>query len=285
MERLMTSELYALGKFMHDFQSYIAKRRADTGHRRTQVQNYAYINDIDLQRQLNELDIAHHAVSVGLQAWRLMEGRKLKSHARELGRENERISKIWAEVCVEFNHSILPIKLLMSQRSFFEPYDGQSGTFFGLSGSGCTLPASTLRFLFGCGIGALDNGHVPYLTLLRAFNGLTRGILERVSQIPEALLHWQRSAEITEDRAGILAARDISAAIFAMMKSSLDWDDTEIMKEIRRYHEHLDVDWGSSEIQKRVKAIEIFMTSNLYRANGRPIQEIDAEVRKLYTIF
>ena len=222
---------------------------------------------------------------MGLQAWRLVEGRKLQAHAHDVGRENERISKVWAEVCVAFNHSVLPIKLMNTQRSFFEPYDGQSGTFFGLSGAGCALPASTLRFLFGRGIGALDHGHVPYLTLLRAFNGLTRGLLERVSKIPEALLHWQRSAEITEDRAGILAARDISAAIFAIMKSSLDWDDGEIMKEIRRYHENLDVDWGSSEIQKRVKSIEIFMTSNLYRANGRPIQEVDGEVRKLYTIF
>ena len=270
---------------MFDFQSYVQKRRADADHRPTKVQNYAYILDIDLQRQLSQLDIAHHAVKLGLQAWRLFEGRKLQSHAHDIARDNERVSKTWLEVCYTFNHAALPIKSIATQHSLFEAYGGDDGTFFGISGTALTLPSNSLKFLFGRGIGALDNGHVPYLTLLRAINGMTRGLFEFATQIPEALLHWQRSADITEDRAGILAARDISAAIFGIMKSELDWEDTEIMQEIRRYHEHLDVDWGNDKVKKRVQAIELFMTSDLYRAAGRPIGEIDNEVKKLYAFF
>ena len=271
---------------MFDFQSYVQKRRVDGGHKTAKIQNYAYIQDIDLQRQLSGLDIAHHAVKLGLQAWRMLQGRKLQSHARDIARSNERISRIWLEVCYEFNHGSLPLKLISTQHAMFEPYGGDEGTFFGISGTACSLPTTTLKFLFGRGIGALDNGHVPYLTLLRALNGATRGLFEFASQIPEALLHWQRSADITEDRAGILAARDISAAIFAIMKSELpDWEDSEIMQEIRRYHEKLDVDWGNADVKKRVQAVEMFMTSDLYRSGGRPIGEIDEDVRKLYSIF
>ena len=70
------------------------------------------------------------------------------------------------------------------------------------------------------------------------------------------------------------------------MKSELpDWEDSEIMKEIRRYHEKLDVDWGNAEVKKRVQAVEMFMTSDLYRSGGRPIGEIDESVRKLYALF
>ena len=271
---------------MFDFQSYVQKRRVDGDYKPVKIQNYAYIQDIDLQRQLGGFDLTHHAVKMGLQAWRFLEGRKLQSHTKDVSHGNERVSKIWLEVCYDFNHSALPLKLMPQQRFLFEPYGGDEGTFFGLSGSACSLPTTTLKFLFGRGMGALDNGHVPYLTLLRALNGATRGFLEFASQIPEALLHWQRSANITEDRAGILAARDISAAIFAIMKSELpDWEDAEIMKEIRRYHEKLDVDWGNAEVKKRVQAVELFMTSDLYRSGGRPIGEIDESVRKLYAIF
>ena len=80
-----------------------------------------------------------------------------------------------------------------------------------------------------------------------------------------------------------MACRDLSAAIFSIMRMSLDWESDEIMREIRRYHEKRDVDWGSRDIEKRVRALEAFAGSSLFLpSGGRDINEVDETVRKMY---
>ncbi len=270
-----------------DFQSYVSCRRADGAHRPTRVQNYAYLEDIERQRQLADIHILHKALSIGMQAWRYTEGRRLQNQAVELNHKGvAHIVRAWADVCFGFEHDTMPIKVLPTQQSFFEAYGSDDGVFFALSGPACSLSVSQLKFLFGRGIGALDNGHVTYLTLRRFADGLTRGLVGVAEQLPEALLHWYRSAQITQDRAGLLACRDISSAIFVLMKSSLDWSDTEIMREIRRYHEKLDVDWGTDEIEKRVQALQLFASSRIYqKMGGVPIEQIDSEVSKIFSFW
>ena len=270
-----------------DFQSYVSCRRADGAHRPTRVQNYAYLEDIERQRQLSDIHILHKALAIGLRAWRYTEGRRLQNSAVELNHQGvAHIVRTWADVCFAFSHDTLPIRIIPQQQAFFEPYGSDDGIFFGLSGPACSLAVSQLKFLFGRGIGALDNGHVTYLTLRRYVNGLTRGLLGIAEQVPEALLHWYRSAQITQDRAGLLACRDISSAIFVLMKSELDWTEGEIMREIRRYHEKLDVDWGNDEIEKRIKALELFASSRIYqKMGGNPIEQVDAEVSKIFSFW
>lgn len=271
---------------MFDFQSYVQRRQANPSKSPIRIQNYAYIKDIEHLRDIAENDILRQAVYLGLQAWQFAEGKKLQKHSKEVGKTNERISLTWNDVCFLFTHSPHTLKIVPTQKTLFEAYGNNDGVFFGLSPEACTLPNPTLKFLFGRGIGALDNSHVPYITLQRFFDSATRGLWDIATTIPDALIHWRRSAEITEDRAGIIAARDISAAIFAIMRMTLDWDNAEIMREIRRYHEGLDVDWGEPEVEKRIKAIEIFMKSNIYQhSGGLPMNEIDEQVSKIYDIF
>ncbi len=275
-----------LSLYMFDFQSYVQRRQANPSRIPVRIQNYAYIEDIEHLRQISEHDLIHQAVSLGLRAWQFAEGRKLKSKSKPIDESFERISKAWLETCFTFNHQSLLLKFIPTQRRLFESYGGQDGVFFGLSNDAVNLPSPSLKFLFGRGIGALDNGHVPYLTLSRFFDDMTRGLWNFAAQIPDALIHWRRSAEITEDRAGLLASRDISAAIMSMMRMNLDWDNAEIMREIRRYHEGLDVDWGDPEIEKRVKALEIFMKSCIYlRSGGLSMDETDAQVSQIFGIF
>ena len=273
---------------MFDFQSYVLRQQANSSKVPVRLQNYAYIEDIERLRKLASSDLVRQAMSLGIQAWRLAQGRRVQAQSREIGRveQGERISKTWSEVCYLLGHTPLNLRLVPAQETLFEAYGEAESAFFGISGAACSLPTTTLRFLFGRGIGALDNGHVPYLTLERFLTAATRGLWTKATMIPDALLHWQRFADITEDRAGMMAARDISAAIMGMMKQNLDWDDAEIMREIRRYHEKLDVDWGTPEIEKRVKALELFTESNLYRTTGgRPIDQIDEGVKEIFGLF
>ena len=273
---------------MFDFQSYVLRQQANANKAPVRLQNYAYIEDIERLRKLASSDLVRQAMSLGIQAWRLAQGRRVQSKSREVTRADhgERITKAWSETCYLFGHTPLNLRHVATQETLFEAYGEAESVFFGISGATCSLPTTTLKFLFGRGIGALDNGHVPYLTLERFMTSATRGLWTKATKIPDALLHWQRFADITEDRAGMMAARDISAAIMGMMKQKLDWDDGEIMREIRRYHEKLDVDWGMPEIEKRVKALELFTESNLYRTTGgRPIDQIDEGVKEIFGLF
>ena len=268
---------------MFDFQSYVQRRQANPQKSPIRIQNYAYIEDIEHLRHIANNDIMKQAIYLGLQAWSFAEGKRLQKKARNIDKSLERISLTWNDVCFLFTHSPLPLKIIPIQQTLMEAYGDNEGVFFGLSPDACTLPASTLKFLFGRAIGALDNNHVPYITLQRFFDSATHGLWDIATTIPDALIHWHRSADITEDRAGTLASRDISAAILAIMRMKLDWDNDEIMREIRRYHEGLDVDWGEPEIEKRIKAIEIFMKSNIYlHTGGLSMQDVDDQVRKLF---
>lgn len=268
-----------------DFQSYILKRKADSNKTVIHMQNYAYLGDIERRRQLSQLDVVQHLVSLGLQAWKTFEGRKIQAQTAELPADDKR-AHLWADVCFDFQHAPLPLKLYPPQKSFLEPFGGFEGTFFTVSPSTAVLPKNVLKFIFGRGIGALDNDHIPWLTLSRFANHLTRGLFDKATQIPELLLHWRRCADITEDRAGLLAARDISAAIFAIMKCELDWNDDEILKEIQRYHHKQDVDWGELRVEKRVRALEAFMQSRLYlKYSGCDMAQVDRIVSGVYSIF
>ncbi|MBQ1926215.1 MAG: hypothetical protein II180_08870 [Proteobacteria bacterium] len=268
-----------------DFQSYIQRREADPGRNAVRLQNYAYIEDIEHLRKLSDRDLIQMGISFGLQAWHIAEGYRLRNRSRALGgmKGEDRIAKNWLEVCYYFDHQNLVLNIIPKQKNFFEAYAGSDGAFFGISQAGCGLPNNAQKFVFGRGIGALDNGHVPYLTLGRFFDAMTRGLLGKASQIPDTFLHWRLAADITEDRAGLLACRDLSAAIFSIMRMSLDCESDEIMREIRRYHEKRDVDWGSRDIEKRVRALEAFAGSSLFLpSGGRDINEVDETVRKMY---
>lgn len=271
---------------MFDFQSYVQRRQANPSKSPIRIQNYAYIEDIEHLRNISKSDILRQTVYLGLQAWQFAEGKKMQKKSQNIGKSCERISLIWNEVCFAFTHSPHTLKIIPTQTTPFEAYGNNDGVFFGISPDACSMPTSTLKFLFGRGIGALDNSHIPYITLQRFFDSATHGLWDIATSIPDALIHWRRSAEITEDRAGILASRDISSAIFGVMRMELDWDNEEIMREIRRYHEGLDVDWGENDVEKRIKAIELFMKSNIYQhSGGLPMNEIDAQVKKIYDIF
>ncbi len=271
---------------MFDFQSYVERREANPGRKSIRLQNYAYIDDIENLREIADNEIICQAVSLGLQAWQFAEGKKLRKSAKDVDKKLERVSLAWKEVCFQLGHSGQMLKIIPTQENLFEVYGDNEGTLFVISGKACNLSTPALKFLFGRGLGALDNGHVPYLTLQRFFDSATRGLWGKAVQIPESLLHWRRSAEITKDRAGILASRDISAAILVIMQTSLDWDVSEIMREIRRYHDGLDVDWGEPEIEKRVRAIECFMKSRLYlRSSGLPMSDVDKMVQDIYRVL
>ena len=81
-----------------------------------------------------------------------------------------------------------------------------------------------MRFLLGHELGHALSGHAVYQTLLRRLLGLT-GVLYAlpggalgVRAITAALMEWSRKAELSADRAGLLAAQNPAAATRVHMK-------------------------------------------------------------------
>lgn len=269
-----------MGEF--DFQSYVLKRRADISQKPVTVCNYAYIEDIERTRQISRNPLIEQAAQLGLEAWKYLRARRIQKSSKAVV-SGERVARVWADVCYRFHHVPLPLRILPMQKNLLDVHGGEDGVVFTLSPVALVLPNGALQFLFGRGIGALDNGHVPWLTLVGVMDGVMRGMLRVAAQVADLALHWRVSAEITEDRAGILSCRDISSAIFVLMRMNLDWGDDEIMREIRRYHEGKKVDWGCRDVALRVKALELFMGSRIYvGSGGREIEEIDDAVKKLF---
>ncbi|MBO5752909.1 MAG: hypothetical protein J6S69_04345 [Proteobacteria bacterium] len=102
---------------MFDFQSYVLRQQANSSKVPVRLQNYAYIEDIERLRKLASSDLVRQAMSLGIQAWRLAQGRRVQAQSREIGRveQGERISKTWSEVCYLLGHTPLNLRLVPAQ--------------------------------------------------------------------------------------------------------------------------------------------------------------------------
>ena len=247
---------------MFDFQTFVARKKP-SGTPFVRVKDYAFREDIQRLRQLSEIPLLPTILQKSLQAWNLTE----RLHLRHISKSvsiDRRTAACWQTVCADMGTQQHEARIIPGQKQFVVPYGDGRTLFFGLSPECCALPTAPLRFAFGCGIGAAENGHVPYITLARLADRLTHGLYDRAKTIADALLRWQQAASITQDRAGLIASRDMSAAMFIIMRSTCDWSDEEIMTEIRRFHAGQDVDFGSREAEMRIQALTLFKNSAFY---------------------
>ena len=94
------------------------------------------------------------------------------------------------------------------------------------SGAIDALTDDEVLFLIGHEMGHIKSGHVLYYQIAsclplvgQIIGNLTLGIGNLLSMgLQAALTHWQRSSELTADRAGLLACQDRDATLRSMMK-------------------------------------------------------------------
>lgn len=159
-----------------------------------------------------------------------------------------------------------------------------------------------LTFVIGHECGHIQNGHVVYLTTLSILTRVASLVLGPLVQPAlVALQTWSRAAEITCDRAGLLCARDVSAATSAFSKLTIGsmklYDQLNIEEFLRQIDEQKDSYGRMSEllkshpyIPKRIKAAKLFSESEVYRKpggllGGIEMSELDKQVAELVKVL
>lgn len=161
-----------------------------------------------------------------------------------------------------------------------------------------------LTAALGHQLGHIQNGHVPYTTALHYVSHAAVFFVRWMVQPATMTLRaWARRAEITCDRAGLLASRDLEASLMAMVKLELgarasEFDAAEYLREppvpgakgvFGRFTELFRT---NPLLPKRITALRAFADGALYAQScgqaptGKPsTDDLDKQVADLLSLF
>jgi Zn-dependent protease with chaperone function len=152
-------------------------------------------------------------------------------------------------------------------------------------------------------LGHVQNGHILYTTALHYLTNSAAFFVRWVVQPAIMTLQaWSRRAEVTCDRAALLAVRDLDKTLTAMVRlelgldkgSAFNADDylrslPDVKKGIGRYAELFR---SNPYVPKRVQALRLFGASALYAhvtggdPTGKPsLPDIDKQVAEIISVF
>lgn len=152
-------------------------------------------------------------------------------------------------------------------------------------------------------LGHVQNGHILYTTALHYLTNSAAFFVRWVIQPAIMTLQaWSRRAEVTCDRAALLAVRDLDKTLIAMVHLELGLDKgsafnaeeylralPDVKKGLGRYAELFR---SNPYVPKRVQALRLFADSALYASltgkdpSGKPsLPDIDKQVADLISVF
>src|SRR5256885_14467298 len=182
-------------------------------------------------RELRGFDEVLKAIS-GLwneRAWRL---EYLGRAIRVDHRQHPRVHRLFAEAAATLDVTELPELYIEFSPMLNASCVGMARPFIVVTSRSVELfDDEELRYLLGHELGHLQSGHAVYRTMMSILTGLAGTlplgpIFFRV--VLFGLLEWWRKAELSADRAGLLAGQDPAAALRTHMKLAGGGDLSEI---------------------------------------------------------
>jgi Zn-dependent protease with chaperone function len=152
-------------------------------------------------------------------------------------------------------------------------------------------------------LGHVQNGHILYATALHYLQHSAAFFIRWVVQPAIMTLQaWSRRAEVTCDRASLLAVRDLDKTLQALVKLELGLDKGSAFNADEYLKELPDVKKGIGRyaelfrshpyVPKRVQALRLFANSALYvqisggDVTGKPrLDDVDKQVSELISVF
>jgi len=165
------------------------------------------------------------------------------------------------------------------------------------------LDDTELVAAIGHELGHVQNGHILYATALHYLTSSAAFYVRWVVQPAIMTLQaWSRRAEVTCDRAALLAARDEDKTLAALVKLELGFDKDAAV-DVEEYLRNLpdpkrglgrfaEVFRSNPYMPRRVQMLKLFAGSALYAQvtgqdpTGKPsIAEVDKQVTELISVF
>jgi Zn-dependent protease with chaperone function len=150
-------------------------------------------------------------------------------------RQYPRVHQLFAESAATLDLPELPELFVQYDRTLNGMCVGLSKPFIVInSGALELLDDEELRHLLGHEIGHLMSGHAVYRTMMVILTNMARGLAwlplgsMAIRAIIVALREWWRKAELSADRAGLLAGQDPAAALRLTMKLAGGGDLSEV---------------------------------------------------------
>jgi Zn-dependent protease with chaperone function len=288
-----------------DFKAYIEKRKGTDEALARSGAPYAYPGDQRVLRTLNQVTPVRLAVEGTGHLWKTFARNALLKAATRV-KENQFSAIHHASLACAIRLQIpRPTIYITPQNNDFDIQTLGSDEESCLFINGVLvdhLSPDELRFVIGQHLGHLQNNHVGYLTALYyltfSANQYLRWI---VSPAVSALGAWQRRAQITSDRAGLICNGEMDTALSALIKLGLGSvrlaQDPPIQAYLQQLKEKRPQEPLLRELlaenpflQERLAALQLFSQTHYYlkaaqkdplESEGNSLSWCDAQVRQV----
>ncbi|HET6383522.1 MAG TPA: M48 family metallopeptidase [Armatimonadota bacterium] len=269
------------------FEDFIEERRSGRHKRDEELPSYAVPVDDDVRRTLNFIPFGHRIDDYLEKLIQVQIGPALHNAIRVSPRQFPRVYRA-VDRCANRLGIAVPRVLVVPDVRIHSLTVGTSENHFIMLTSAlvekCT--ETEMTFLIGHECGHIDCRHLSYLALARALVEMTTNMvqvaqgmlirpLQMLLQVP--LAGWQRKAELTCDRAGLICAGDLTASLRALAKNVVQAPELAEKLDLDEYLQQLETSREESTLSKlpeyfaaipfapkRMKALTLFARSELY---------------------
>ncbi len=288
-----------------DFARWIATRRGAMEQQARDGAAYAFVNERKFRRTLNAARPVTMALEATTRLWRDVARTELLGTAVKVS--DQQYPRVWeaAKKAGEALRVRVPV-------IFASPSSSMKVKILGTEDAphlivnlelAEKLDESELIAAIAHELAHVQNGHILYTTALHYLNTSAAFFVRWVIQPAIMTLQaWSRRAEITCDRAALLAVRDLDKTLQAMVRLELGLDKgsafnaedylkslPEMKKGVGRFAEFFR---SHPYVPKRVQALRLFAGSALYAQvtgqdpTGKPsLSEVDKQCADLISVF
>jgi Zn-dependent protease with chaperone function len=286
-----------------DFEQFVARRKAERAGGGVETTGHEYTYTFDRQTRVafeNTKPVAL-AVEASVRLFKQMGRTQLLGHAVKVSeRQFPRIYGITKTACDTLQIA-MPQVFVVNDPRFNAGTLGTNEDSFMIVHSALIDQYSDEELLtvIGHECGHIHNSHVAYLTALYYLTYMAGMFLPWIMQPALlALRSWQRRAEITCDRAGMLVSKDQQAAERAITKLAVGsrklYEEFNLDAFLEQHEEgnqgigkYMEVFATHPWLPKRVLAMRVFGESQLFQkaigkpATGLTMSEVDSRVAAL----
>jgi Zn-dependent protease with chaperone function len=288
-----------------NFRSFVGTSEADTSVETEVTRNvaYAYSSDKDTKAAFANVAFLERAAKGAVKYFKEYGKNEILGHAVKVGpRQFPRVHDLSAE-CAKTLGIAQPALYIVNNPTLNAMTFGTDDDSFILVHSALIdhFSDEELLSVIGHEAGHIHNKHVIYMTALRYMTTVASMFVRWISApIGVALSSWQRRAEITCDRAGLLCSRDYEVSKRALAKLALGstklYSEFNIDAFLDQYQEGQEGIGKYSELTahhpflpKRILALKAFTESELYRnhiglSEGFSMEDVDQRVHGIIKV-